>query len=221
MSRAMCPYMCCSPYLLMDLVFSCLMCFIIKAHSCLENALPQEAWVTNHDLEEFRVRDRSAERVVFLMARDFVFSCNGTVLRWIIRWFYRDASPNCATITFTFYVLRQLRDCGITTIEGQNVFPFTVTTNSDQTILSVFEVNPQQRISVQEGDFVAVTMELSESNCPDIRARVAGVRGIPNRVFHRLFPDLAEALVPGLISPCSSYIQDELLMPYITAVFGE
>ena len=177
--------------------------------------------MTDHELEEFRIRDRSDERVVFLMARDFVFSCNGTVQRWIIRWFYRDASPNCATITFTFYVLRQSVDCGITTIEGHNMFPFTVATSRDQTIVSVFEVNSQERISVQKGDFVAVTMELTSSDCPDIRARVTGVRGIPNRVFHGLFPDLTAALGPGLISPCSSYIQDELLVPYITVVFGE
>ena len=188
---------------------------------CLENALPQESWGPDTELEEFRIRDRSDERAVFMMARDFVFTCNGTVRQWIIRWYYRDASPNCATIHFTFYVLRELLQCGLLAPKGQNMFPVIVTSSRDQEVLSVFTVDPQERISVQPGDFVAVSMELVSSQCSDVRARVGGARGISNTMLHGLFPDLASALLPGFITPCSSYTQNDQLMPYLTAVVGE
>ena len=157
------------------------------------------------------------------MPRDFVFTCNGTIQRWVISWFYRDAFPNCATINFIFYILRQsLGECGITTIEGQNLFSERVTSSSDSTVVSVFDVDLQDRIHVQVGDFVGVTMELASSDCNDIRARIKGERGTPSTVYYGLFSNIAQALLPGRLTvPCSSYTQDQLLLPYITAVVGE
>ena len=194
--------------------------FSAVASACLENALPPHEWVSGVELEEFRIRDRSDERAVFLMARDFVFSCNGNIIQWIIRWHYRDASPFCATIRFLFYVLRQSQLCGLTTKVGSNEFSVVVDSSRDQTVESVFKVDPMHRISVQKGDIAAVIMTLARSTCPDVRARIGGRREESN-MYHGQFETFSQALVPGLAQPCVSYTTDRLLKPFFTAVVGK
>ena len=196
----------------------------MKASPCLEIALSPDEWVYGAELNSLEIRNREDERAVTIIARDFAFTCAGSVRQWQIRWNYRDASPGCARVTFDFFALRQSESCGTTTLQGHNCFSVVVDSSGRQSVQSVFDVDrtAKQRVRVQEGDFIAVTMSLTSStSCPNIRARVAGVKRAGGTIYHRLFDSYAQALLPSLVQPCTSYTAENLIKPFFTAVIGK
>ena len=193
----------------------------MKASPCLESALSPDEWVSGSELEQFRIRNREDERAVIVIARDFVFTCAGSVKQWKIRWHYRDASPGCATVIFTLLVLRQTESCGMITIKGQNTFPVVVDSSRDQIVQSVFDVDIEERVSVLQGDFIGVIMSFMSPSCSDIRARVSGVRGAGETVYYGQFDTFLLAPMPGVTQPCLFYTAESLIKPFFTAVIGK
>ena len=187
---------------------------------CLEQSLQPQQWAPNSEIDDLRMRDRSGERVLLLVALDFLFACEGTVEQWTIRWMHREAWPGCATVSFNFYVLRQSEGCGALTAVGDNLFSVTTDQHSDSEIEveSVFSVDPQDRISVRRGDFVGLLMYITvqSSQCEDIRVWITG-QITKSRVYYGLFSTTLQAISPGFSQPCSSYGWNETILPYFTA----
>ena len=182
-------------------------------------------WNSDNEIEDFRIRDRSDENTVMLITPDFTFSCDGYVNQWNIVWYHREAWRNCVTVQFTFYVFRTAQQCGSLTVVGSNSFPVLISENSDDRIRveTEFEVEPEQRLVVQAGDFIGVSASLVNVQCSDdIRVRIAGIRNlnIVNTVYHGLFSAF-ERLSLVLSQPCTELTVDMSTIPFITAVVSK
>lgn len=196
-----------------------------QASECLEGALAISEWTSGTEIEDFRLRDRNDERTVILLARDFVFSCDGRVNQWNIAWYHREAWTNCAAVQFIFYVFRQSDHCGTLNLVGSNLFQVQISENSDDEIRleSEFEVEHGQRLIVQTGDFIAVSASLLAVQCSDIRVRIAGIRNmnIMNTVYHGLFSSIEGFSLALLFQPCTALVVDTSTFPFITAAVSK
>ena len=177
-------------------------------------------WRSNDEIDQLRVRARENRDALLLITRDFVFNCRGSIEQWRLQWHHRDAA--CPTISFTFYVLRETDECSFQVV-GFNSFTVTDVQNSgsdEQTAESTFRVNHEDRVMVEDGDFIGVRVELQDYNTcsPEARIWVAGRMDLENRVYRGTFP----ALPDGLFSlACGSLMLSQSIFPFITAVVSE
>ena len=179
-----------------------------------------DQWNSDFGIEDLRLRDRSDERTLLLIAQDFVFTCEGVIERWAIRWSHREAVTNCATIFFDFLVFRQLEECGTLIVVGSNSFSIGITESSDSWVSkhSEFIVTSQKMITVRDGDFIGLIVSLHESRCSDIRVRIAARIDIQNTVYHGLFPSEFSL---NLLQPCTTYTLNEFILPFFTAYLSK
>ena len=88
--------------------------------SCLEQSLLTSEWVTAEEIDWLQMQGANSELI--LVARDFVFSCDGYIDQWAIQWYHRGATTLCTETRFTFTVYRLLDACSVLWVLGENTF---------------------------------------------------------------------------------------------------
>ena len=106
-------------------------------------------------------------RSVVLVMRNFTFNCAGTISQWSLSWSmkYRYSRPSSTKVHFFFYVLRpDPRNRSRISTVGKNNKMLNIESNSSlSSILSQnrdIDIPTDERITVQDGDFVALVVQV-------------------------------------------------------------
>ena len=163
------------------------------------------------------------DKAVMLVSPGSVIDCNGIITQWRILWSQSQATTECTTLRFNFFVFRIVveDDCGSYNIVGSNQF---VTNNRGPDMLiveSVFHVlNPEDLIIVQEGDFISVIVELNSECTEESTVWVIGKTGVQDSVVQSYeFDSILSALFLGSLVPCTLE-RSESTFAYFTATIG-
>ena len=191
----------------------------------MKNSPSLSEWGTGDKIREFLTRADDNDSTLLLVVRDYVFCCNGNITEWYILWRHRDGVAGCI-VTFHFYVLRSsgnafIDNCNLM-IVGQNALTVSIGENGDsklQNVQSQLEVDPINRIVVQEGDITGVLVEFG-STCDCLRVYVGGRKKVQNTVYSQTFTSLDQAF-PALSDTCTALQRNESIAPYITAAVGK
>ena len=157
-----------------------------------------------------------------LLAHDSVFTCQGSISQWNVRWYHSAATDDCATVIFTFVVYRIRSDeCGSLLSVGSNSYQVQNNGPEMQEVESVFHVEPGDRIDVQEGDIICVLIQLhSECAMTESSVWVAGRELVGTQLYHSVFTNVFGAVLLTALAPCSE-LQRSSVFPFVSAVVGK
>ena len=196
--------------------------FITAVSPCLDQPVPASEWIPERDFEQMQVTAADDDNVLVLVSYDSMFTCPGSVSQWTLRWYHRAVTDECARVRFTFLVYKkQPEGCINLIIKGHNSFRVENTRPELQEIESVFYVEPNRRIDVEEGDFISVRVELN-SLCAmnESSVWVAGRAVVGVELYHTVFSNVFEAILLTFVTPCSQ-LQQSNILPFLSAVVGE
>ena len=193
-------------------------CALYAVSPCLDQPLPASEWISDSDLEQLQVTATHGDNVLVLLTYDSVFTCQGSVSQWSLRWYHRGATNQCATIKFSFVVYRiQSDECSNLMFLGRNAYRVENAGPEMEEVESVFYVEPTDRIAVEEGDIMGVRVDLDSECMSESSVWVAGRTVVGSQLYHRVFSSVFGAILNTAWAPCSE-LQQSNVFPFVSAV---
>lgn len=200
-------------FLLLTIIF-------FAVNTCLSNAPSLNQRISNNRerISNLKAEVNNDNEVLAAILDDYAFTCSGVISQWSIEWEANNLNEEQCSITFSFYVVRQTNrdECRFDSLR-RNTLTVTATDTGIQE--SVLDVLSENRLTVQAGDTVGITVELSQNCHHRTEVFIVGLDTARADVFYN--EEIRFDSLLGRFLECINFQRDEVDAPLINAVVGK